>query len=93
MATMFNPPHPGRLLREYLGDVQVGEAAKRLRVARVTLSRILNGRSAISAEMALRLSEAFDTDPGVWLDMQRKYDLWHAARKKRVKIGAFHQAA
>jgi addiction module HigA family antidote len=54
---MHNPPHPGRLLREYLGTMPIGEAAGRLRVARSTLSRILNGRAAVTADMALRLSD------------------------------------
>ncbi len=51
--TMHNPAHPGEILREYLGTVQVGEAARRLRVARSTLSRLLNGRSSFTAAMAL----------------------------------------
>lgn len=51
MARMFNPPHPGEILREFLPeDMTVGEVARRLGVSRVQLSRILNGRSAISSE-------------------------------------------
>jgi antitoxin HigA-1 len=91
--TMYNPPHPGRLLREYLGAMPAGEAAKRLRVARSTLSRILNGRAAITAEMALRFSEAFGNQPYMWLGMQQQYDLWHASRRKRPKIEKFPRAA
>jgi addiction module HigA family antidote len=83
---MYNPPHPGELLREYLGTMQVGEAAKRLRVARSTLSRLLNGRTSFTAPMALRLADALGTEPGVWLDLQQQYDLWHAARRKRPKV-------
>jgi addiction module HigA family antidote len=83
---MYNPPHPGELLREYLGKMQVGEAAKRLRVARSTLSRLLNGRTSFTAPMALRLADALGTEPGVWLDLQQQYDLWHAARRKRPKV-------
>ena len=93
MPTMYNPPHPGELLREYLGSMPVGEAAKRLRVARSTLSRLLNGRSSFRAPMALRLSDAFGTEPGLWLDLQQQYDLWHAARRKRPKVAAFSRAA
>jgi len=89
MATMYNPAHPGKLLREYLGTMQVGEAAKRLRVARSTLSRLLNGRTSFTAPMALRLADALGTEPGVWLDLQQQYDLWHAARRKRPKIAQF----
>ncbi|MGA2537698.1 MAG: HigA family addiction module antitoxin [Terracidiphilus sp.] len=91
--TMHNPAHPGEILREYLGSVQVGVAAKRLRVARSTLSRLLNGRASFTAAMALRLSDAFGTEPGMWLDLQQQYDLWHAARKKRPKVGKFFEAA
>jgi antitoxin HigA-1 len=93
MGTMYNPPHPGKLLAEYLGEMPVGEAAKRLRVARSTLSRILNGRSAVTAEMALRLSDAFGNQPYIWLGLQQQYDLWHASRRRRPKIHAFPTAA
>ena len=86
MATMYNPAHPGELLREYLGTMQVGEAATRLRIARSTLSRLLNGRTSFTAPMALRLADALGTEPGEWLDLQQEYDLWHAARRKRPKV-------
>jgi antitoxin HigA-1 len=92
-GTMYNPCHPGELIREYLGAMPVGEAAKRLKVARSTLSRLLNGRASITAAMALRLSDAFGTEPGLWLDLQQQYDLWHASRRKRPKIRAFPRAA
>lgn len=86
MPTMYNPAHPGELLREYLGTMQVGVAAKHLRVARSTLSRLLNGRTSFTASMALRLADALGTEPEVWLDLQQQYDLWHAARRKRPRI-------
>jgi len=73
--TMHNPVHPGDILREYLGSVTVGEAAKRLRMARSTLSRLLNGRMSFVAPMSLRLAAALGTEPGMWLDLQRQYDL------------------
>jgi addiction module HigA family antidote len=89
MTRMYNPAHPGELLREYLGTMQVGEAAKRLHIARSTLSRLLNGRTSFTAPMALRLADALGTEPEVWLDLQQQYDLWHAARRKRPKIKQF----
>jgi addiction module HigA family antidote len=92
-TTMHNPAHPGEILRKYLGTVHVGEAARRLRVARSTLSRLLNGRASFTAAMALRLGEAFGTEPGMWLDLQQQYDLWHAAKRKRPKIEKFASAA
>ena len=52
---MHNPPHPGLVLREYLGDTTVSSAAAHLRITRVTLSRVLNGKAGISATMAIRL--------------------------------------
>lgn len=84
---MFNPPHPGSVLREYLGDISVTDTAKHLGVTRAALSRILNGSAGISVEMALRLSDAFGTSPDLWVGMQSKYDLWCASKSKRKKIG------
>src|SRR5438105_6939152 len=83
---MFNPPHPGIVLKEYLGDVSVTTAADHLGVTRATLSRILNGSAGISAEMALRLSEALGTSAELWLGMQSQYDLWQASRRRRRKV-------
>jgi addiction module HigA family antidote len=90
---MHNPPHPGHVLREYLGEMEVSLAAARLRVSRTTLSRILNGRAGISADMGLRLSEALGTHPAFWSGLQMDYDLWHASRKRRAKIAPFASAA
>jgi addiction module HigA family antidote len=84
---MYNPPHPGEPLREYLADLKIGEAAKRLRVARSTLSRLVNGRASVTALMALRLADALGTEPEVWLDLQQQYDLWRASRRRRPKVG------
>lgn len=83
---MFNPPHPGTVLRDYLGNVPVTTAAKHLGITRVTLSRILNGSAGISAEMALRLSDALGTSPELWTGMQAQYDLWQASKKRRRKV-------
>jgi antitoxin HigA-1 len=87
---MHNPPHPGEIIRdlclEPLG-LSVTDAAKALGVSRKTLSSILNGRAGISPEMALRLSQAFDTSPESWLNQQIQYDLWHAKRtSKGIKV-------
>jgi addiction module HigA family antidote len=83
---MHNPPHPGQVLREYLGDLAVSRAAAHLRVTRVTLSRLLNGKAGISAEMALRLAAALGTSPELWMNMQTQYDLWRASRRKRPAV-------
>jgi len=84
---MFNPPHPGEALREYLPEgMQVTEAAQKLGVSRVTLSRVLNGRASISADMALRLEAALGTSAGMWIGMQADYDLWQARQKPSPKV-------
>src|SRR6266576_3043440 len=77
---IFNPAHPGEVLKDYLGGMTVKEAAARLRVTRATLSRILNRHAGITAGMSLRLSAALGTSPDFWLKMQGQYDLWHAKK-------------
>ncbi len=90
--SMYNPSHPGRLIADILenGDLSVGNSvtalAKHLGVSRATLSRVINGRSAVSAEMALRLQDALGVDADLWLRMQIQRDLWVASRKKRKKV-------
>ena len=83
---MHNPSHPGKLLACYLEGRTVTEAARHLGVTRPALSRVLNGRAGISADMALRVSEAFGTEPDFWLRLQAQRDLWLASKKKRKKI-------
>jgi len=81
---MKTPPHPGRIVRkeciEPLG-LTVTAAAKGLGVTRKALSELLNGKSGISPEMALRLSKAFGSDPEMWLGLQIDYDLAQVRRK------------
>ncbi len=73
---MFNPAHPGEVLKEYLDGITVTEAAQKLGMSRVSLSRILNGKTAITAETALRLAKGLKTSANFWLNMQVEYDLW-----------------
>ncbi len=105
MNTMHNPPHPGLTLRDdilpALG-LQVGVAAAQLYVDRTTLSKVLNGRAAISPAMALRIERWLGRDHGgaaeVWIAQQAAYDLWQARQTikaaksfsniKRVKFHA-----
>jgi plasmid maintenance system antidote protein VapI len=71
---MFNPPHPGDVLREYLpAGMQVTEAAT-------------NGHAAISADMALRLEGALGTGASMWVGMQADYDLWQARQRPQPKV-------
>lgn len=85
-VAMHNPPHPGEILRalclEPLG-LSVTDTARALGVSRKTLSSIINGRAAISPEMAVRLSIAFDTSAESWLNQQVQYDLWMAEKRRR----------
>jgi len=84
--SMHNPPHPGKVLREYLGNASVTETSKHLGITRAALSRILNERAGISADMSLRLGEALSTSPDFWARMQTEYDLWQASQKRRTKV-------
>ena len=93
---MHNPPHPGEVLADtVLGDggISVSEFARKLGVSRVALSRVVNGRAAISADMALRLAAALGGSAESWLGMQVSYDLWKASRKKRPKVERVNLAA
>lgn len=99
MSTMHNPPHPGFTLRDdilpALG-LSVTEAAAELGVARPSLSRVLNGRAAISPGMALRIEGWLGVEHGgradLWLAQQMVYDLWQERqggmpRVKRAPVG------
>ncbi|GAA0828490.1 HigA family addiction module antitoxin [Marinomonas arenicola] len=88
---MHNPPHPG----EFISDVYMEPfgyscrfVAKQLDVSPSTLSRILKAKSAITPEMALRLSKALGRSPESWLSMQDNYDLWQA--KHNVNLAKVH---
>ena len=83
---MHNPPHPGEVLREWLTEITVTDAAARLGVTRAALSRVLNGAAGVSAEMDLRLAKALGSTPGSWLSMQADYDLWQAQKTFRAKV-------
>lgn len=95
MAKMHNPPHPGLTLRDdvlpALG-LSVTDAAQQLNVARVTLSRVINGRAAISPEMALRIEAWLGVARGgearLWLAEQSAYDMWQA--QQRFKAAPMH---
>ena len=85
---MKHPPHPGRSIKENCLDplgLNVTEAANVLGVARHTLSRVLNGRAAISPEMAIRLEKAGWSNAEFWLRRQTTYDLTQA-RKGQDRI-------
>lgn len=93
---MFNPPHPGEILKEdvmpELG-ITVGSFAAHLGISRPHLSKLLNGRASITAEMDLKLSEAFGQAPGLWLRMQASYDLWQAQQQPRRPVALLKAVA
>jgi addiction module HigA family antidote len=81
---MYNPPHPGEFIREvYLEPFGVSyrTVAARLKVSPSTLSRLINGKSRVTPEMALRLSKTLGRSPESWLAMQNSYDLWHVRQR------------
>lgn len=86
MTRMRNPPHPGKVLKEYLGDITVTAAAAHLGVGRITLQRVISGATRISPDLAYRLGSAFGTSPELWAGMQLQYDLYQAEKIKRPKI-------
>ncbi len=92
MATMFDPPHPGALLREDVLpalSLTVRDAAKQMGVSKAALSKVINEKAAVSPELALRLEQWLGAANGgsvrMWLEKQLAYDLWQAR-----KTGAIH---
>ena len=96
MGRMHNPPHPGEVLEQLWlvpAGVTITAAALALGSSRKHMSSIVNGRAAITAEMALRLAAWLKTTPESWLTMQAPRDLWQAAKMDRPKIKALKLAA
>ena len=93
MTRMHNPPHPGETLRDdvlpALG-LTVTDAAAQLGVTRAAFSRVVNGRAAISPEMALRLEGWLGVENGgradLWISQQAAYDLWQARKAGKPKV-------
>lgn len=86
MSKQHNPPHPGEVLKDGVftgSDINIKQFAERLGVTRAALSRVINGRAAISPDMALRLADALGGSAESWLHMQTNYDLWQARQKPR----------
>ena len=82
---MHNPPHPGEIIKTLCIEplrLSITETAKALGVSRKTLSNIINGKSAITPEMPVRLSIAFNTSSESWLNQQTQYDLWQAEQHR-----------
>lgn len=83
---MYNPPHPGEVVKRTLIEstgLSITEAAQKLGIGRVSLSKIIHGKSGISPEMAVRLSIVLNTSSEMWMNMQAMYDLSLAEKKRR----------
>ena len=94
MVQMYNPPHPGEVLRDGVfadTGISVTDFARRLGVTRVALSRVLNCRAGISADMALRLTAALGGSAQSWLHMQANCDLWHAEKSLKREVAKIAQ--
>ena len=83
--SMYNPPHPGEFIREvYLDELNVSSrtVAAKLKVSPSTFNRLLNGKSSVTPEMAMRLSKTLGRSPESWLAMQNNYDLWQLQNRR-----------
>lgn len=87
---MFNPPHPGLILKDTVlrndGGISVKEFAEKLGMTRTAISRVVNGKASISPELAVRLAAFLNITARSWLTMQAEYDLWKIRKKRRPKI-------
>jgi len=85
---MHNPPHPGEFIQEVFikpYNLSLRTIAAKLKVSTSTLSRLVNGQSSITSEMALRLSKTLGRSPESWLIIQNNYDLWIAQKRINLK--------
>jgi addiction module HigA family antidote len=90
---MFNPPHPGRIIKDALASIPmtVTEFAEHICVSRVALSRVINERAGVTPEMSMKISEAFElASPDLLFKVQGEYDFWHASRSRRKKVRPIH---
>lgn len=94
MSRMYNPAHPGEVLRDFLPEgMSVSEVAKRLGVSRVQLSRLVNARAAMTAEMAIRVGLFTNSSAESWLKNQVQWDLWQAEQQPRPHIEPYMKAS
>lgn len=82
MTRMHNPPPPGEVLKAYLGDKTVTEAAAQLGVRRATLSALVRGASGVTPAMADRLGNALGTSAALWAGLQLQHDLHQASLRE-----------
>lgn len=81
---MFNPPHPGEVLKELYIEplgITITEFALKIGVRRATASDLINAKSALTPKMAIKLAKAFKTSPDMWLGLQMQFDLWEEEQR------------
>ena len=94
MSRMHNPAHPGEVLKEWIPEgLTVTAAATQLGISRVMLSKILNMKAGVTADMALRLAAWLGTSAEMWLGMQSAWDLWQAEHRSQPKVKPLRLAA
>jgi addiction module HigA family antidote len=86
MTMMCNPASPGELLREFLGNRTATQLAEHIGVTRATISRVLNGHTAVTLDLSIRLGQALALSPDFFSKAQLQHDLWIESRKKRPNI-------
>jgi addiction module HigA family antidote len=87
---MYNPAHPGEVLREFLPpEMSISEVAVRIGISRPHLSRLLNGHTAMTAAMSIRIGLLTGTSPESWLYNQVQWELWQESQKPQPKIEPF----
>ncbi|EBN4156584.1 addiction module antidote protein, HigA family [Salmonella enterica] len=93
MAMMFNPPHPGILVKESMAALNLSARAlaDKLGVAPSTVQRLITGKSDVSPEMAIRLAAVIGSSEHVWMGMQTDYDLWQA--RQHIDVTNLHRIA
>lgn len=88
----FKPPHPGEYIREDILpslNMSISDFAEHLGVTRNTASRIINEKSAISTDMAIRLGQAFKNGARFWLALQMQHDIWESEHEKKITVMPF----
>ena len=94
MSRIHNPAHPGDVLREWIpAGMTVTDAANQLGISRVMLSKILNGKACLSADMALLLATWLGTTPEAWIDIQSTWDLWQEEQHPPLGVRPLRLAA
>jgi addiction module HigA family antidote len=95
---MHNPPHPGRIIKKAIQAIPMSVTgfAAHIGVSRVALSRVLNEKAGVTAEMSIKISQAFgQNSPDIWFNLQNDFDFWQASRSRtgRKKVEPLQSAA